>query len=139
MCAQTRPRFILLSERVSGNGVRTHVNSKGNNPLYLRLRGGSNPQHCITQDTKPNTLPTELFQPCKVINFNCWGLRAQILDESFLISCIVVATLQDTWCYGVSTGTGCSCVNVLWLAEMENLICSFYLWQHIQFCKQVQP
>ena len=44
MCAQTRPRFILSSERVfffffwgggGGDGVRTHVNSKGKkNPLY---------------------------------------------------------------------------------------------------------
>ena len=32
MCAQTRPWFILLSERVIGNGVRTHVNSKGKIP-----------------------------------------------------------------------------------------------------------
>ena len=32
MCAQTRPRFILSSERVLGNVVRTHVNSKGNIP-----------------------------------------------------------------------------------------------------------
>ena len=29
VCAQTRPRFILSSERVWGNGVRNHVNSKG--------------------------------------------------------------------------------------------------------------
>ena len=28
MCAQTRPLFILSSERVLGNGVRTHVNSE---------------------------------------------------------------------------------------------------------------
>ena len=32
MCAQTRPRFMLSSERVLGNVVRTHVNSKGNIP-----------------------------------------------------------------------------------------------------------
>ena len=61
MWAQTRPRFILSSKRVWGNGVRTHANSKGINPLYQGLRGGSNPFHCITQDSKPNTLPTELF------------------------------------------------------------------------------
>ena len=29
MCAQTRPWFILLSERVLRNGVRNYVNSKG--------------------------------------------------------------------------------------------------------------
>ena len=34
MCAQTRARFILSSERFFlGNGVRTHVNSKGKIPL----------------------------------------------------------------------------------------------------------
>ena len=32
MCAQTRPRFILSSERVVGNGVRTHANTKGKIP-----------------------------------------------------------------------------------------------------------
>ena len=27
------------------------------------LRGGSNPRRCITQDSEPNTLPTELLRP----------------------------------------------------------------------------
>ena len=31
--------------------------------LYWRLRGGLNPRHSITLDSKPNTLLTELFQP----------------------------------------------------------------------------
>ena len=42
-----------------GNGVRTHVNSKGEIPTGSS--GGLNLQHCITQDSEPNTLPTELF------------------------------------------------------------------------------
>ena len=48
-----------------GTGVRTSVNSKGKIPSFgkMLLRGGSNPWHCITQDSKPNTLPPELFQP----------------------------------------------------------------------------
>ena len=29
LCAQTRPRYILSSERVIGNGVRTHVITVG--------------------------------------------------------------------------------------------------------------
>ena len=33
MCALTRPQFMLLSERVWGNGVRTHVNSKEKSPV----------------------------------------------------------------------------------------------------------
>ena len=43
-----------------GNEVRTHVNSKGKIPSTRKIlpRGGSNPQRCIKQDSKPNTLPT---------------------------------------------------------------------------------
>ena len=38
MCAQTGPRFILSSERVFwGNGVWTHVNSKGKIPSTRKL------------------------------------------------------------------------------------------------------
>ena len=48
-----------------GNRVRHHVNSKGKSPLYRRLRGSSNPWHCIMQDSEPNTQPTELFRPPK--------------------------------------------------------------------------
>ena len=50
-----------------GNGVRTHVNSKGKNLLWWKIfpRGGSNPQRCIKQDSEPNTLPTELFRPLR--------------------------------------------------------------------------
>ena len=50
-------------KEVWGNGVRTHVNSKGKNPLYRRLRGASNPRRCITKDNKPSTLPIELSLP----------------------------------------------------------------------------
>ena len=55
--------FYSHLKEFGGNGVRTHVNSKGKNLPYLRLRGGWNTQHCITQDSKPNTLLTELFLP----------------------------------------------------------------------------
>ena len=43
-CAQTRPRFILSSERVLGNETRTHVDTKGRSTLYQRLRKGSKSQ-----------------------------------------------------------------------------------------------
>ena len=50
-----------------GDVVRTHVNSKGKIPSSgkILLRGGLNPWCCIKQDSEPNTLPTELFQPLK--------------------------------------------------------------------------
>ena len=42
-----------------GNGVRTHVNSKGKIPSTREiLRGGLNPLRCIKQDSEPNTLRT---------------------------------------------------------------------------------
>ena len=62
--------YILTAKRVLGNGVRTHVNSKGKNPLYQRLRGTSNPQNCITQDSESNTLLTELSWPYVVLVYH---------------------------------------------------------------------
>ena len=38
-----------------------------------------------------------------------------------------VATLPDAWRYRVSAGTGRPDVSVLWLGEVESLICNFYL------------
>ena len=42
--AQVRPPFILSSERVLGNGVRTHVHSKGKITSTRGSEKGSNPQ-----------------------------------------------------------------------------------------------
>ena len=36
-------------------------------------------------------------------------------------------TLPGAWRFGVSTGTGLSGVSILWLGEIESLICNFYL------------
>ena len=38
-----------------------------------------------------------------------------------------VATLPGTWRYWVSAGTGWPSASILWLGEMENLVCNFYL------------
>ena len=38
-----------------------------------------------------------------------------------------VATLPGAWRYRVSAGTGRSGVSILWVGEVESLICSFYL------------
>ena len=38
-----------------------------------------------------------------------------------------MATLPGAWHYRVSTGTGRPDVSILWLGEVERLICSFYL------------
>ena len=43
-----------------GNGARTHVNSQGKIPSTGKIlpRGASNPQPCVQQDSKLNTVPT---------------------------------------------------------------------------------
>ena len=38
-----------------------------------------------------------------------------------------VATLPGAWWYRVSAGTGQPSVNILWVGEVESLICIFYL------------
>ena len=38
-----------------------------------------------------------------------------------------VAALPGAWYYRVSTGTARPDVNILWLGEVESLICNFYL------------
>ena len=51
------------SKEFWGNGVRTHVNSKGKIPSTgkkILVRGGSNPRLCFKQDSEPNTQPTPL-------------------------------------------------------------------------------
>ena len=65
LCAQTRPRFILSSEIVLGNGVRTHVNSKEKIPPTGKIlpRGGWNPRRCVKQDSEPNKLPMRYPPP----------------------------------------------------------------------------
>ena len=65
MHAQTRPRFLLSSERVLGKGVRTHVKSNGKIPSTGGSEEGPrpNPRRSITYDSETSTLPTELFRP----------------------------------------------------------------------------
>ena len=63
ICAQTRSQFILSSERVLENGVRTHINSKGKIPSTERLQRGLNLWYCIMQDSKSSSLPADLFHP----------------------------------------------------------------------------
>ena len=56
--------------KVWGNGVWTHVNPKGKFPSTgkIRLRGGSNSQRCIKQDSEPNTRPMSYPGHHTVIN-----------------------------------------------------------------------
>ena len=61
--------YSYLKEVFLWSGVRTHLNSKGKIPPTRDAEGGGGGGGgvfelviCIKQDSKPNTLPTELFQ-----------------------------------------------------------------------------
>ena len=63
MCPQTRPRFILSSERVLGNGVRTQVNSKGKSLLLeAQKRIESMPLHQAGQRSQ-HTIDSAIVAP----------------------------------------------------------------------------
>ena len=72
------------------------------------LRGGSNPRRCITQDSEPNTLLTELFRPrCNHRRWeNCFrhwlcfllGVVTFALDYfQILFPCAVLASLLSVF------------------------------------------
>ena len=62
MCAQTRPRFILSSERVFGGMEFEPMSTpREKSPLPENVpRGGLNLRHC---GQRAQALPTELFRP----------------------------------------------------------------------------
>ena len=48
-CAQTRYRFLISPERVLGNGIRTHANSKGKkSPLPEKFSAEDDRTHDVT-------------------------------------------------------------------------------------------
>ena len=59
--------------RVFGEWSQNPCKLQGKNPLYRKFRGRSNPQYCITQDSKPNILPTSVFRP-GIFHFEVTGL-----------------------------------------------------------------
>ena len=50
-----------------------------------------------------------------------------------------VATLPGAWRYRVSAGTGRPGVSILWLGEVESLMCNFSVWQHAHLSEQIRP
>ena len=60
-----------------GNGVRTHANSMGKiiSTGKILPRGGLNPQCCIKQDSKPNTLP--ISYSSRLLEYNLGPYKLQ--------------------------------------------------------------
>ena len=57
----------------------------------------------------------------------CAGIYSRSSHTSDLKISTPVATLPGTWRYRVSIGTGRPDVSILWLGEIESLVCNFYL------------
>ena len=94
----------LIWKNFGGSGVRTHVNSKGKIPSpWKTLPKGSNPQHCIKQDSKPNEISSLLL-------LNTWYKPAQCHSAAMFITqrinfvltsirhCIIVQ-IENTVCF----------------------------------------
>ena len=125
MCAQTRPRFILSSERVFwGMEFEPKLTPREKSPVLENfLRGGSNLRHC---GQRAQILPTSYSGPGFDSNC-CHGSFSRSCHTSDLKVSTPVATLPDAWCSRVLAGSCWPVVSILWLGEMESLFCSFYL------------
>ena len=79
MCAQTRPRFILSSERVFGGmEFEPMLTPREKSPLPENFpRGGSNPRRC---GQRAQTLPTSYSGPLKQIIIIIIAFKGAIRD-----------------------------------------------------------
>ena len=69
VCTDWTSVYTLIRTSIGGNGVWTHVNSKGKIPSTENVpRGGSNPRRC---GQRAQALPTELFRP------RVWSIQAK--------------------------------------------------------------
>ena len=73
------------------------------------------------------------------LNPACAGIFPGSSHTSDLKIGTPAATLPGTWRYRVSTWTGRPGVSILWLGEVERLICNFSVWQHIKLSEQIRP
>ena len=85
MCAQTRPLFILSSERVlEGMEFEPMLTPREKSPLLENFpRGGSNPRRC---GQGAQTLPTSYSGP-HMTGWFCLDWNAGMLDWSVLVRC----------------------------------------------------
>ena len=110
--------------RVPGEWIRTHLDSKGEGGgLYLKFKGGSNPRRCITQDTEPNTLPTELFRPREG---NLKVTHAVQMYQQLFIGCLWIFALSSLlfikWKFCVSAFVNDVCDESFCLGHRVNYI-----------------
>ena len=104
------------------------------NPWACWTYGQVHYKSCVTVISSPLTtslawwlrrLPEELKIPGS--NPACTGIFPGSSHISDFNIGTLVATLTGAWRYRVSAGTGWPGVSILWLGEMESLVCNFHL------------
>ena len=85
--------------------------------------------HLQKEDRLVGLVVRRLPQERKIPGSNpAWdGIFSELSHTSDLKIGTPVAALPGAWRYRVSTGTGRPGVSILWLGEVERLICNFYL------------
>ena len=101
MCAQTRPRFILSSERVLGEmEFEPMLTPREKSPLPEKFpRGGSNPRHC---GQRAQILPTSYSGPRRSLERRDQGPYARQGSTTLLPKLSVTSK--------VNAGTSCAWV-----------------------------
>ena len=117
MCAQTRPRFILSRERVLGNGVRTHANSKG------KFRVNSPPEEDRTRDAEPPLPEAQRRIKTTAVHAHC------PCHHMFSEVCLLVGCLTSQQQASVSQGRICTDNFTCCHTEIEVADPTFYLTQ----------
>ena len=127
MCAQTRPRFILSSERVFGGmEFEPMLTPREKSPLPEKVpRGGSNPRHC---GQRAQALPTSYSGPYLCFHFLCFHcLCCCCLFFVFISFCffafIIFAFVGNLCSYGLSFHP--LCVHRLLFSLFFHHTCSF--------------
>ena len=117
MCAQTRPRFILSSERVLGvMEFEPMLTPRGKSPLPENIpRGGSNPQRC---GQRAQALPTELFRPHTASKSGITCAVVRTIDSCTLVCRLFVSwslnslTTYKTYSEGRICSEKCTCCHI---------------------------
>ena len=116
------PGFLLLLQRSTAVQVRSSVRLMPQNQPSCR-----------------GLLPSPTAWSIPGLNPACPGSFSGSSHTSDLKISAPVATLPGAWCYRASAGTGCPCVSILWLGEMESLVCNLYLSVAAREIEQTRP
>ena len=135
MCAQTRPQFILSSERVLRNGVRTQFNSKGKIPS---IRG---PQEGLTRDAassrtaSPTHYRPSYSSPDQGIKLHFpWLCHTSDLKKKGLqwLPCQAPGSTWSVWGLIGPVSVYCD-----WMRWQVWFALSISVWQHVQLSEQI--